>query len=203
VTFMARGTRGRVGCALIILVIAACPATCTYKLHTADEAERRCGDLANILRWDYSSELSNGVKFSADESDIRIDFTRLKNWNRVCLVSMYEDQINGSGQERRSDEPGFYQIGRWQCSDGNPVDAITVALIKSDGGTLARQIKIPGDIRGRLIGTDYGGNLQASLHDAGYRVCSEIDKAVARCAWRGEHPRRLCYLLFRAGTTSE
>jgi hypothetical protein len=108
-----------------------------------------------------------------------------------------------SGQERRSDEPGFYEIGRWQCSDGNPVDAITVALITSDGGTLSRQIKLPGEIRGRIIGTDYGGYLQASLYDAGYRFCSEIDRAVARCAWRGEHPRRLCYLLFRVGTTSE
>jgi hypothetical protein len=159
--------------------------------------------LANILRWDYSSEVANGVAFSADDSDIRLDFTRLKNWKRVCLVSMYEDEINGSGQERRSDEPGFYEIGRWQCSDGNPVDAITVALIKSDGGTLARQIKIPGEIRGRLSGTDYGGYLEGGLYEAGYRVCSEIDKAVARCAWQEVRSQRLCYLLFRAGARRE
>jgi hypothetical protein len=176
---------------------------CTYKFGTADEAERRCGTVANIFRWDYSSELANGIKFSADESDIRLDFTRLKNWRRVCFVSMYEDMINGSGQERRSDEPGFYEIGRWQCSDGNPVDAITVALIKSDGGTLARQIKIPGEIRGRLVSTNYGGYLEGGLYEAGYRVCSEIDKAVARCTWQEARGHRLCYLLFRAGARRE
>ena len=196
---MPREIRGRVAYALTILVIAALPAACAYKFRTADEAERRCGTVANIFRWDYSSELAEGVRFNADESNIRLDFTRLKNWKKVCLVSMYEDMINGSGHERRSDEPGSYEIGRWQCSDGNPVDAITVALIKSDGGTLARQIKIPGEIRGRLIGTSYGGYLEGGLYEAGYRVCSEIDNAVAQCAWQEARSRRLCYLLFRAG----
>jgi hypothetical protein len=200
---MPRETSGRVGCALTILVIAAFPATCAYKFGTADEAERRCGTVANIFRWDYSSELANGIRFSADESDIRLDFTRLKNWKRVCLVSMYEDMINGSSRERRSDEPGFYEIGRGECSDGNPVDAFTVALIKPDGGTLARQIKIPGEIRGRLIGTDYGGYLEEHLYEAGYRVCSEIDNAVARCAWQEARSQRLCYLLFRTGARKE
>jgi hypothetical protein len=179
------------------------PATSAYKFGTADEAERRCGAVANIFRWDYSSELTDGITFSSDESDIRLDFSRLKNWKRACLVSMYEDMISGSGHERRADEPGFYEIGRWQCSDGNRVDAITVALIKPDGGTLARQIRIPGEIRGRLSGTDYGGYLEGDLYEAGYRVCSEIDNTVARCAWQEARNQRLCYLLFRAGARKE
>jgi hypothetical protein len=200
---MQSATKRRIRNILVILAVAALPGTCAYKFRTADDAEWRCGTVANLLRWDYSAELADGIRFSADESNIRLDFTRLNNWKRVCLVSMYEDVINGSGHERHTDEPGFHEVGRWQCSDGNPVDAITVALIKSDGGTLARQVKIPGEIRGRLVGTNYGGYLEDRLYESGYRVCSEIDKAVARCAWLERHDRRLCYLLFRVETRRE
>jgi hypothetical protein len=188
---------------LIVLAVAALPGTCAYKFLTADPAERRCETIQNILRWDYSAEVASGVRLSADQSNIRLDFTQLKKWKRVCLVSMYEDTITDSGREQGPAGPNFYQVGRWQCSGGNLEDFITIALMKSDGGTLARQVKLPRHIWSRLIGTNYGGGLSDELYDAGHRVCSQIDEAVANCAWIDVRGRRGCLLVFRPDKTRE
>jgi hypothetical protein len=201
VQLVKREIRKRIRSTLIVLIIAGFPATCMYKYRVADAPERRCG-MVNLFKWDYSVELA-AVTFSADESDVRVDFTRLNNWKKICLVSMYEEDINGPVQERPWEGLSYTAVGRWQCSGGNPEDAITVALIKSDGGTLARQVKIPEQISRRLIGTNYGGGLGDDLYEAGYRVCADIDEAVARCAWIEARGRRGCFLVFRPRTTRQ
>jgi hypothetical protein len=189
-------TRKRARGAIVALLVLSVPATCTYKYGVADEPDRRCG-ITNLFKWDYSAELAEGVRFSADESDVRVDFTRLKNWKRVCLMSMYEEELNGPVRERPWEGLGYYELGRWQCSAGNPVDAVTVALIKRDGGTLARQLKFPERIKSRIVTTNYEGSPGMEvLLAAGFRQCAEIESAVARCARIEPGKPRGCYLFF-------
>ena len=196
-------TKRRVGCGLIILVIAALPATCTYKYLAADETARRCG-ITNLFGWDYSAELTDGVRFSVDGSEVRVDFTRLKNWKRVCLVSMYEDWINGPVNENPWEGLSYRAIGRWQCSVGNPNDAVTVLLIKTNGATLARQLKFPGWIRPRIGSTVYERLPGWEMYPAaGYRQCSDVENAVARCARIFSIDTYGCHLFFHPDKQTE
>jgi hypothetical protein len=196
-------TRKRARGAIVALLVLSVPATCTYKYGVADEPDRRCG-ITNLFKWDYSAELADGVRFSADESDVRVDFTRLKNWKRVCLVSMYEENFYGLTAESPWEGMRYHQIGRWQCSAGNPSDAVTVALIKPDGGTLARQLKFPPPIRSRIASTYYEGGPGVEMYfAAGFRQCSDIETAVARCAQIASSKPGGCYLLFPPGKRME
>jgi hypothetical protein len=196
-------TRRRIRNTVIILAIAALPGMCVYKYRAADESERRCG-IVNLFKWDYSSELAENITFSADASDVRVDFTGLKRWKKVCLVEMYEEQINGPVQENPWEGLRYHRIGRWQCSAGNPDDAVTVALIRADGGTLARQIKFPERIRSLIASTYYAGDPVTRMYlAAGYRQCAPIEKAVARCAAIEVNNLRGCYLFFPAEKPAE
>jgi hypothetical protein len=199
---MQGSTKRRIRNFLIILAIAALPGTCVYKYRTADVAERRCG-IGNLFRWDYSAELVD-VRFSVDGSDVRVDFTGLKRWKKVCLVEMYEEQINGPFDENPWEGVRYHQIGRWQCGVENPDDAVTVALIKADGATLARQVKFPERIRSLVASTYYAGGPEVKMYaTAGYRQCAPIERAVARCAQIGVKNPRACYLLFPAEKPAE
>jgi hypothetical protein len=188
---------------LTTLAFAAFPATCTYKYQAADESERRCG-ITNLFRWDYSAQLTDGVSFSADESDVRVDFTRLKNWKQVCLVSMYEEVINGPVEENPWEGLSYREIGRWQCGPGSLHGALTMALIKADGATLVRQLKFPESIRPRITITSYErGPGWERYPAAGYRQCSDIEKAVARCARTLSGEVMGCHLLFHPDKRTE
>ena len=181
---------------LITSAIAAFVGAGVYKYRAADEPERRCG-VTNLFRWDYSAELADAIRFSADGPDVRVDFTRLRDWSRVCLVEMYEEQINGPVDENPWESLRYHKIGRWQCSAGNPDDAVTVALIKADGGTLARQVKFPEPVRTRIKSTSYQrGPGWERYAAAGYRQCSGVENAVARCARIFSIETYGCHLFF-------
>ena len=193
---MQKTTRRRIRNILVLLTFAALLGTCVYKHRVADEPERRCG-IVNLFKWDYSSELADGVRFSVDGPDVQVDFTELKRWDKVCLVEMYEEQINGPVNERPWKGLRYHEIGRWQCSAGNPADALTVVLVKADGATLSRQLKFPERIRPLIADTYYqGGPVMKMYLAAGYRQCAPIANAVARCAHIETDSLAGCYLWF-------
>jgi hypothetical protein len=188
---------------LAVLAIAALPGTCAYKHRVADQSERRCG-IVNLFKWDYSSELFDDVRFSVDGPDVRVDFTGLKGWNKVCLVEMYEEEINGPVDENPWAGGRYHEIGRWQCGVGNPDDAVTVALIKADGGTLARQLKFPESVRSRIRYTSYQRAPGWEAYPAaGYRQCSDVETAVARCARISSIEIHGCHLFFHPDNRME
>jgi hypothetical protein len=187
---------------LVVLAIAALPGTCMYKFHTAEEPERRCG-IANLFNWDYSSELAEGVRFSVDGPDVRVDFTGLKGWKKVCLVTMYEEQINGPYDENPWEGLRYHEVGRWQCGLATPNEAVTVALIRPDGGTLARQLKFPQQVRQRITNTSYERATAQINAPAGYRQCSDIEHAVARCNRTYSIETYGCHLFFRPDKQKE
>jgi hypothetical protein len=173
---------------VLIVAIASVPPVFMRWYRAIDTSETRCGYL-NLLEPDYSGELAGGVKISRAGSEVRLDFTGLTNWSKVCLTAMREDSFEFADRaEDPANRPGFHRRGRWGCNIPNRHDAVAVALIKADGGTYAHQLVIPG---ATWLDDSYGWDLPP-----GFRQCVPVHEAVARCAWVTWYGQRLCWLLF-------
>lgn len=180
---------GRVAITSLALAATAI-ATVTYKYVTADDYERSCG-FSNLFRWDYSEEIRKGIRVVKNGSDIAIDFTNLKRWNRICLASMYEDDFYPIPTiDGRSAYPDIsYRTGKWQC--GGVDRMITIVLLGADGGGLARKFFLPPELK-RDVWVHYGSYTPTEK----FRQCSDIPNAIARCeAMPGLNPGQ-CILMF-------
>lgn len=193
------GTRGRAADNAVVMkylarivfvvAIASVPPAFMKWYRAIDKSETRCG-FFNVFKPDYSGELAEGVKASGDESDIRLDFTGLTNWSKVCLTQMHEDRFAFADRaEDPANVPGFHRRGRWACDIPNRHHAVAVALTRPDGGTYAHQLVIP--LAAHIAEHRYGHELPR-----GFRQCAPVHEAVARCVWITWYGQNLCWLLF-------
>ena len=177
---------------VIVFIIASIPPIFMNWFRGIDNHETRCGFL-NLFKANYSGELADGVKASENGSDVRVDFTGLKRWSRVCLTAMERDQFAfADPRDNPANGTHFYRRGRWACQIPFRHDAVAVALVGPDGGTYAHQVVIRLDTELHIADV-YGEGLPD-----GFRQCAPVQDAVARCAWITRHGQRLCWLLFPA-----
>ena len=158
-----------------------------FKYVSADKDERACG-LVNLFKTDYSNEVDRKVEFKYEESDVRVDFTRLRDWKRVCLIGWYNNDIvasSGQGLPQRA-----YWVGKSQCGY-DPSKVISLLLVRPDGGALTRNLRL--ETRTKF---EIGGGYDGATLPPGFDQCAYPRDAVARCIWIGQPGHGRCQLLF-------
>jgi hypothetical protein len=94
---------------VLVVAIASVPPVFMRWYRAIDTSETRCG-YRNLLKPDYSGELADGVKIRREGSEVRLDFTGLTNWSKVCLTSMREDSFEFADRaDDPANRPGFHR----------------------------------------------------------------------------------------------
>jgi hypothetical protein len=177
----------------IILVLGICVSMFAYAYFSSDEHERACG-LANLFRTNYSDEVVHGVELSQKESDINLDLRRLERWKTACVASLYVDEFHFAPYSKI---PSLsFRVGKSQCNSsrlpyGDP-DKLALLLARDDSGFIVRMINVRVLAKNTIIETSYSFLEMPK----GFRQCSQISSAVARCSWTYVNGQKRCRLMF-------